>query len=270
MSKAIGIIPARWASTRFPGKPLHPIAGRPLLKHVWERCRRAKNLDSVVVATDDMRIASAAFDWGAEVALTSPKHGSGTNRVAEVARKTKQFEYVVNIQGDEPLIDSRLIDKVVAKLREDPKLGMVTAAHPFKNSVDAFSPHQVKVVLDLRGNALYFSRAPIPASHSDWPAAWAFSQSNQSAKMPMPRSRRGLFLRHQGIYGFRRDILLQFVRWKPSPLERAESLEQLRALENGVTVHVLVTATGSPGIDTPEDVTALEQKLARARRRTHK
>jgi 3-deoxy-manno-octulosonate cytidylyltransferase (CMP-KDO synthetase) len=248
MSKALGIIPARWASTRFPGKVLHPIAGKPLLKHVWERCRRAKSLDSVVVATDDMRIASAAFDWGAEVALTSPKHGSGTNRVAEVARKTKQFEYIVNIQGDEPLIDSRLIDKLVAKLRANPKLGMVTAAHPFKNPVDAFSPHQVKVVLDRRGNALYFSRAAIPDS----------------------RSRHGLFLRHQGIYGFRRDILLQFVRWKPSPLERAESLEQLRALENGVTVHVLVTATGSPGIDTPEDVTALEQKLARARRRMHK
>src|SRR5919201_394136 len=153
MSKAVGIIPARWGSTRFPGKPLHPIAGKPLLKHVWERCRRAKSLDLVVVATDDMRIASAAFDWGADVALTSPKHGSGTNRVAEVARKTKPFGYVINIQGDEPLIDPRLIDKLVEKLRSDPKLGLVTAAHPFKNSADAFSPHRVKVVLDLRGNA---------------------------------------------------------------------------------------------------------------------
>jgi 3-deoxy-manno-octulosonate cytidylyltransferase (CMP-KDO synthetase) len=259
MSKAVGIIPARWGSTRFPGKALHSIAGKPLLKHVWQRCCRAKSLDSVVVATDDMRIASAAFEWGAEVALTSPKHGSGTNRVAEVARKTKQFAFVVNIQGDEPLIDPRLIDKLVQKLRSDPKVGVVTAAHPFKNPVDAFSPHQVKVVLDLCGNALYFSRAPIPAPRND-----GFSVVMSARPQ---RGRRSLFLRHQGIYGFRRETLLQFVRWKPSPLERAESLEQLRALENGVKVHVLVTAIGSPGIDTPEDATALEQKLARAKRR---
>jgi 3-deoxy-manno-octulosonate cytidylyltransferase (CMP-KDO synthetase) len=246
MSKAVGIIPARWGSTRFPGKPLHPIAGKPLLKYVWERCLRAKCLDLVVIATDDMRIASAAFDWGADVALTSPKHRSGTNRVAEVARKTKQFAYVINVQGDEPLIDPRLIDKVVEKMQSDRKVGIVTAAHPFKDPADSFSPHQVKVVLDLRGNALYFSRAAIPAPRTGG---------------------RSLFLRHQGIYGFRRETLLQFVKWKPSPLERAESLEQLRALENGVKVHVLVTATGSPGIDTPEDATALEQKLARAKRR---
>jgi 3-deoxy-manno-octulosonate cytidylyltransferase (CMP-KDO synthetase) len=259
MSKAVGIIPARWESTRFPGKPLHPIAGKPLLKHVWERCLRAKSLDLVVIATDDMRIASAAFDWGAEVALTSPKHRSGTNRVAEVARKTKQFAYVINIQGDEPLIDPRLIDRLVKKLRLDRKVGIVTAAHPFKYLADASSPHQVKVVVDLRGNALYFSRARIPALGNDgFPAV---------APARQLRSRRSLFLRHQGIYGFRRETLLQFVRWKPSPLERAESLEQLRALENGVNVHVLVTATGSPGIDTPEDATALEQKLAGAKRR---
>jgi len=246
MSKTVGIIPARWNSTRFPGKPLHLIAGKPLLKHVWERCLRANGLDLVVIATDDMRIASAAFEWGAEVALTSPKHCTGTNRVAEVARKTKQFAYVINIQGDEPLIDPRLINKLVEKLRSNRKVEIVTAAHPFKDPADAFSAHQVKVVLDLRGNALYFSRAAIPAPQKDG---------------------RSLFLRHQGVYGFRRGTLLQFVRWKPSPLERAESLEQLRALENGVTVHVLLTATGSPGIDTPEDATALEQALARANRR---
>jgi len=246
MTKAVGIIPARWNSTRFPGKPLYAIAGKPLLRHVWERCLCAKSLDLGVIATDDMRVASAAFEWGAEVALTSRKHRSGTNRVAEVARKTKQFAYVINIQGDEPLIDHRLIDKIVQKLRSDRKVGVVTAAHPFEDPADASSPHQVKVVLDLRGNALYFSRAPIPAPRND---------------------NRSLFLRHQGIYGFRRETLLQFVRWKPSPLERSESLEQLRALENGVKVHVLVTATGSPGIDTPEDATALEQKLARAKQR---
>jgi 3-deoxy-manno-octulosonate cytidylyltransferase (CMP-KDO synthetase) len=267
MSKAVGIIPARWDSTRFPGKPLHLIDGKPLLKHVWERCLRAKSLDLVVIATDDMRIASVAFEWGAEVALTSPRHRTGTNRAAEVARKTKQFAHVINVQGDEPLIDPRLIDKIVEKLQSDRKVGIVTAAHPFKNQADAFSPHQVKVVLDLRGNALYFSRAAIPAPPTDRRVASASGQSNRSAKMPMLRTRHPLFLRHQGVYGFRRETLLQFVRWKPSPLERAESLEQLRALENGVTVHVLVTATGSPGIDTPEDATTLEQRLARANRR---
>jgi len=257
MSKAVGIIPARWGSTRFPGKPLHPINGKPLLRRVFERCRRATSLDMVVVATDDMRIASAAFDWGAEVALTSPKHNSGTNRVAEVASKIEQCAYVVNIQGDEPLIDPRLIDRLVEKLRSDRKLEIVTAAHPFEDPADALSSHQVKVVLDLCGNALYFSRAPIPFQGAPHSGRRANAQ---------PEYHPGLF-RHQGIYGFRRQMLLRFVRWKPSPLERVESLEQLRALENGVKVHVLVTAKGSPGIDTPEDAMALEQKLARAKRR---
>jgi 3-deoxy-manno-octulosonate cytidylyltransferase (CMP-KDO synthetase) len=261
MRKAVGIIPARWNSTRFPGKPLYPIADKPLLKHVWERCLRAKSLDLVVIATDDMRIASAAFDWGAEVAMTSSKHRSGTNRVAEVARKTEEFEYVVNIQGDEPLIDPRLIDRLVQKLRSDRKIGIVTAAHPFENPADASCLHQVKVVIDLRGDALYFSRAPIPFQRSTSGGL----QPAEKAKGPSgdyPSS-----LRHQGIYGFRRETLLRFVRWKPSPLERAESLEQLRALENGVKVHVLITAVGSPGIDTPEDASALEKKLVRAKRR---
>jgi 3-deoxy-manno-octulosonate cytidylyltransferase (CMP-KDO synthetase) len=246
MNKAVGIIPARWNSTRFPGKPLHPIAGKPLLRHVWERCVRAKYLDSVIIATEDIRIADAAFDWGAEVALTSPKHCSGTDRVAEVARKTKQFAYVINVQGDEPLIEPRLIDKLVEKLRSNRNVGIVTAAHPFESPLAALSPNQVKVVVDRTDGALYFSRAEIP-----------FPRSSSRIK----------YLRHQGIYGFRRDVLLQFVKWKPAPLERAESLEQLRALENGIKVHVLITATGSPGIDTPDDATALEQKLARSKRR---
>ena len=245
MSKAVGIIPARWSSTRFPGKPLHLIAGKSLLRRVWERCERAKNLDAVIVATDDMRIAEAAFNWGAEVALTSASHCTGTDRTAEVVRHAKQFAFIVNIQGDEPLVDPRLIEKVVEKLRADSAIQIVTAAHPFEHPKDALSPYQVKVVVDLGGNALYFSRAPI-----------AFREKGRS-----------LCLRHQGIYGFRRDTLLQFVQWKPTPLERAESLEQLRALENGVKVHVLITAKGSPGIDTLADAEALEQKLARAERK---
>ena len=246
MSKAVGIIPARWRSTRFPGKPLHLIANKPLLRRVWEQCRRAKKLDAVIIATDDMRIAKAAFDWGAEVAMTSPSHQSGTDRIAEVARKTRQFDFIINIQGDEPLIDPKLIDDVVAKLRSDRKIDIVTAAHPFEDAAEASSPHQVKVIVDLNGNALYFSRYAIP--------------------FPRNRSAPIKYLRHQGIYGFRRKALLDFVRSKPTPLERAELLEQLRALENGVKVHVLVTKHGSPGVDTPADAKALEQKLARAKR----
>jgi 3-deoxy-manno-octulosonate cytidylyltransferase (CMP-KDO synthetase) len=246
MSKAVGIIPARWSSTRFPGKPLHQLAGKPLLQRVWETCRKAKKLDSLIIATDDMRIAEAAFNWGAEVALTSRRHRSGTDRVAEVVRHATSFAFIINIQGDEPLIDPRLIDRFVEKLRSYPHPDIVTAAHPFENPVEASSPHQVKVVLDASGCALYFSRAAVP----------------------FPRNRSKIkYLRHQGIYGFRRDALLQFVKWKTTPLERAESLEQLRPLENGVKVHVLITAKGSPGVDTPEDARALEQKLARAKGR---
>ena len=242
MSKAVGIIPARWGSTRFPGKALHLIAGKPLLRHVWERCRRAKKLDKLIIATDDFRIAEAAFDWGAEVAMTSPNHASGTDRIAEVAKKLKQFAHVVNVQGDEPLIDPKLIDRLVDEMQRDKKLEMITAAHPFEDARDADSPHQVKVVLDQKGHALYFSRAAIPASGS-------------------------LYFRHQGIYGYTRDLLLRFVRWKTSALERAESLEQLRALENGVRIRVVMTGSGSPGVDTPEDAKAVAASLCEARDR---
>jgi 3-deoxy-manno-octulosonate cytidylyltransferase (CMP-KDO synthetase) len=194
-----------------------------------------------------MRIAEAAFDWGAEIALTSPRHQSGTDRVAEVVCNAKQFAFVINIQGDEPLIDPYLIDRLVEKLRSDRKIDVVTAAHPFENPAEASSPHQVKVVVDATGRALYFSRAAIP-----------FPRNPSKIR----------YLRHQGIYGFRRDALLQFVKWKRGPLERAESLEQLRALENGVIVHVLLTRHGTPGVDTPTDAEALERKLARAKGRT--
>lgn len=244
---AVGIIPARWKSSRFPGKPLHPIGGKPLLQHVWERCRRAKSLDAVIIATDDMRIAEAAFAWGAEVSLTSTKHQSGTDRAAEIANRAPEYSHVINIQGDEPLTDPKLIDHMVATLRDDKRLQMITAAHPFGDAADVASPHQVKVVIDSANTALYFSRSAIP-----------FVRDGHF---------RVTHLRHQGIYGYTRESLLQFVKWKPSPLERAESLEQLRALENGVRIHVLLTKTGSPGIDTPEDAAALEQILAPERQK---
>lgn len=249
MSKVLGIIPARWASTRFPGKPLHLIADKPLLQHVWEQCRRAKRLDHLIIATDDFRIAEAAFNWGAEVALTAANHSSGTDRIAEVAAKAKQFAHVVNIQGDEPMIDPKLIDRLVRELQRNRKLEMITAAHPFADPRDAESPHQVKVVLNRKSEALYFSRALIPSASGD--------------SLPF-------HLRHQGIYGYTRDLLLRFVRWKPSPLERAESLEQLRALENGVRIKVVMTDRGSPGVDTPEDARMIERLILSAGRRSSK
>lgn len=241
MSKIVGIIPARWGSTRFPGKPLHLIASKPLLRHVWEACCRAKALDSIVVATDDMRIAEAAFAWGAEVSLTSPRHASGTDRVAEVASKMRDVTHVINIQGDEPLVEPKLLNQLARKMQRDPQIEMITAVHPFSDPADAHSPHQVKAVLDRKGHALYFSRHAIP--------------------YPRDHSARPQYFRHQGIYGCRRDLLLRFVRWQPAPLEKAEALEQLRALENGVKIHVVVTQSGSPGVDTPEDAQAMERRL---------
>jgi 3-deoxy-manno-octulosonate cytidylyltransferase (CMP-KDO synthetase) len=242
MSKAVGIIPARWGSTRFPGKALHEIAGKPLLRRVWERCRQAKKLDRLIIATDDFRIAEAAFEWGSEVAMTSANHASGTDRIAEVAAKLKQFSHIINIQGDEPLIDPRLIDRLVGELQRDRKLEMITAAHPFDDPQEAESPHQVKVVVNDKSDALYFSRAEIP-----------FVRDAKS---------RPQYFRHDGIYGYRRDLLLRFVRWKTSPLERAEALEQLRALENGVRIRVVMTGSGSPGVDTPEDARMIERVIA--------
>ncbi|MDQ3200128.1 MAG: 3-deoxy-manno-octulosonate cytidylyltransferase [Verrucomicrobiota bacterium] len=241
MTKIVGIIPARWGSTRFPGKSLHPIAGKPLLQHVWEQCRRAKSLDTVIVATDDMRIAEAAFGWGAEVSLTSAKHATGTDRIAEVATKMRGVSHLINIQGDEPLVEPRLLNQLARKMERDPKIEMVTAVHPFSDPADVHSPHQVKAVLDRRGHALYFSRQAIP--------------------YPRDITSPVQYFRHQGIYGYRRDVLLRLVRWRPSPLEKAEALEQLRALENGVKIHVVVTKSGSPGVDTPDDAWAIERQL---------
>jgi 3-deoxy-manno-octulosonate cytidylyltransferase (CMP-KDO synthetase) len=202
-------------------------------------------LDRLIVATDDFRIAEAAFDWGAEVAMTSPNHGSGTDRIAEVAKKLKQFSHIINVQGDEPLVDPRLIDRLVRELQRDKTLEMITAAHPFDDAEDAQSPHQVKVVVNQSGEALYFSRAPIP---------FVRDPSNG------PK-----YLRHQGIYGYSRDLLLRFVRWKTSPLEHAEALEQLRALENGVRIRVVMTGSGSPGVDTPEDARMIEHLMTAGR-----
>ena len=243
MSEVTAIIPARWASTRFPGKPLVKLRGKPLVQHVWERALRAKLIDRVIVATDDMRIAEAAFAFGAEVALTSPKHPTGTDRLAEVAAKLKSAPIILNVQGDEPDIAPSTIDRLVRALQQDPKLGMVTAANPITNHADIRNPNVVKVVTDLDGRALYFSRSTIPHDRD---------------------GRGGIkYLRHQGIYGYRRKVLLDFVKWKPTPLEQAEKLEQLRALEHGVSIGVIVVKRGSVGVDVPRDVAKAARALGR-------
>jgi len=244
---AVAVIPARWASTRFPGKPLYPILGKPLIRHVWERCREAKKISQIIVATDDMRIAEVAFDFGAEVTITSPKHPSGTDRIAEVASKLRGVKHIINVQGDEPAIDPRLIDRLVDTLAKKPTLEMVTAAIPFDDESDFQNPNNVKVVTALDGRALYFSRSPIPFER-DKPKTAA-------------EARRTFW--HLGIYGYRRDFLMKFVRWKPTPLEVTEKLEQLRALEHGASIQVLETKHRSLGVDTPEDVTRAIAALSR-------
>jgi 3-deoxy-manno-octulosonate cytidylyltransferase (CMP-KDO synthetase) len=241
MPKVAVVIPARFASTRLPGKPLLLLAGKPLIQHVWERCIEARGIDEVIVATDDMRIAEAAFAFGAEVAMTSPKHRSGTDRVAEVATKLRGVSHVINVQGDEPLVDPALVSRLAATLRKDRSIPMITASVAFGPDEDVGNSNAVKVVTSRDGNALYFSRSLIPYLRGD--------------------GLRPAWQRHLGIYGYTTKFLLQFVKWKPSALELAESLEQLRALENGARIRVLPTRRAALGVDTPDDAVAVEKLL---------
>lgn len=246
ISSVILIIPARWGSTRFPGKLLYSLAGRPLLQHVWERCQRAHLIDRIIIATDDPRIKEVATAFGAEVVMTSKKHQSGTDRTAEAVKKLEKkenlpFSHVINVQGDEPLIDARLIDRLAKTMLQDAQVEMITAATPLGEEIHRNDPNVVKVVLDQRNNALYFSRSLIPY-HRDL---------DDPKSVPSP-------LLHLGIYGFRKDILKKYVSYRSSPLERCEKLEQLRALEYGIKIRVLTTSHRALGVDTPEDAKRIE------------
>jgi 3-deoxy-manno-octulosonate cytidylyltransferase (CMP-KDO synthetase) len=243
--KIIGLIPARYASTRFPGKPLALIAGKTLIQHVVERCQRAKSLDEVVVATDDTRIWEVAQDF-CRVEMTAPEHSSGMDRIAEVVANCA-CDGVVNIQGDEPLMDPRVIDAVAGALAGDE---MSTAATPIEEVAEWENPNIVKVVVNAAGRALYFSRRTIPYVRD------AATGAQQLAAFP--------FLKHLGIYGYRRATLLRLVKCKVSPLERAEKLEQLRALENGIQITVVRVSYNSVGVDVPADLKRVEQILKRA------
>ena len=245
--KVIGIIPARYGSTRFPGKPLALIAGRPLIRHVVERCQQAKSLAEVIVATDDTRIWEVAQNF-CRAEMTAPDHPSGTDRVAEVAARWS-CDAVLNIQGDEPLMDPAVIDAVAGALA---RIEMSTAATPLKNPDEYDNPNVVKVVVNAAGRALYFSRRTIPYLRD----AANGSVSEQMAAFP--------FLKHLGIYGYRREALLRLVELPVSPLEQAEKLEQLRALENSIPIAVVRVNYDSVGVDVPADVKRVERRLVKS------
>jgi 3-deoxy-manno-octulosonate cytidylyltransferase (CMP-KDO synthetase) len=245
----VGIIPARFGSTRFPGKPLALIAGKPLLQHVVEQCQRAKSLSEIIVATDDTRIWEAAQPF-CRVEMTRPEHPSGSDRIAEVAERCGG-DAVVNIQGDEPLIDPAVIDAVAGALAQNE---MSTAATHIRTLSELDNPNVVKVVVNAAGRALYFSRRTIPYLRE----AASRPGNEQLAAFP--------FLKHLGIYGYRRETLLQLVKFPVSPLENAEKLEQLRALENGIGIAVVTVDYDSIGVDLPEDVARVESQLRAGRR----
>jgi len=240
--KAVGVIPARWASTRLPGKMLVDIAGKPLIQRVWEQVKKAKTLSDVIVACDETHVVERARAFGANAVLTSHDHPSGSDRVAEAAAKT-DAEIVVNIQGDEPLIAPELIDGLVDALSKDARAVMATAVKRIKTAEEFGNPNVVKVVIDQDGHALYFSRASIPFKRDGAPAE--FSK----------------YFKHLGIYAYRREFLFTFCKLPKSFLEQEEKLEQLRVLEAGYKIKCVETDFETIGVDTAEDVARVVQCL---------
>jgi 3-deoxy-manno-octulosonate cytidylyltransferase (CMP-KDO synthetase) len=237
----VAVIPARYASTRFPGKALADIAGRPMIEHVYGRAAAARNVDAVIVATDDRRIADAVTRFGGTVRMTRSDHLTGTDRLAEVAAEL-DCDLVVNVQGDEPLIEPDTIDAAIEPFRDDPALMMSTVCTRILTNEAVADPNVVKVVTDMRGYALYFSRSPIPYVRGTGEATIAS-------------------YKHLGLYVYRREFLHTIASLEPTPLERSESLEQLRVLENGFAIHVIETPHDSIGVDTPEDLERVRRLL---------
>jgi 3-deoxy-manno-octulosonate cytidylyltransferase (CMP-KDO synthetase) len=236
------VLPARYGSTRFPGKPLAEVAGKPLIEWVYTRAQAIRGAGELAVATDDRRIAEAVEAFGGSVVMTSSEHATGTDRVAEVAR-SRDFPYVVNLQGDEPVFDPALVESMIDRLAGSPDVDIVTACHPIETQEDFDNPNFVKVVMDGDGNALYFSRSPVPAGGVATGPATPY--------------------RHVGIYAYRKDSLLRFTTLPSTDLERTERLEQLRALENGMRIAVLITDKPTLGVDVPEDVINVEKELGK-------
>ena len=259
MLRALGVIPARYASTRFPGKPLAPLGNGTLLSAVWHAAMRARSLARVIVATEDRRITEACAALGAEAMLTSPDHPSGTDRAAEVARRAGDaFEVVLNIQGDEPLVTGETLDRLVRALDADPALEMATTAEPVTEAADLFDPGAVKVVRAADGRALYFSRSPIPFHRGE---ATALAADFSPARSHRPGGLSG-YLKHQGLYAYRRATLFRLTQMPPSPLEIDEGLEQLRALQAGIAIRVLDSDFRSIAVDTPADLARAARHLA--------
>lgn len=241
------VIPARYASTRFPGKPLADLCGKPMIQWVYERSALCKSIDKVLVATDDERIAAAVDGFGGDVAMTRADHPTGTDRLAEVA-ESLDTDLVVNVQGDEPLIDPAMIEAAVKPLLDDPSILMGTLKTPLTSYAEYTNPNVVKVVTDARGFALYFSRAAIPHARD-------FSKELSERWQELATAK------HVGLYAYRREFLLQYPKLAPTPLEQQECLEQLRALEHGVRIHVAATNLVGHGVDTPEDLEAVKRLL---------
>ena len=244
--QAVTIIPARYASSRFPGKALAEIAGKPMIQHTYERVLQASRVSRILVATDDDRIAQTVVHFGGDVVMTSPHHATGTDRLAEVA-ETLTDDLIVNVQGDEPLIHPEMIDTVVRLLADEPGLPMSTLKTRIETPDDIFNPAITKVVTDLNGYALYFSKGPIPFCRNQWG-----DFARRRAKIPdfVPPQ----VACHVGLYAYRRAFLLRYANLPPTPLEQLEQLEQLRALEHGYRIKVADTTHTSIGVDTPEDL----------------
>lgn len=239
---AIAVIPARYGSTRFPGKPLARETGKFLIQHVVERVRLARGVDRVLVATDDTRIADAVASFGGKAIMTDPDHASGTDRIAEVARKIggAADDIILNVQGDEPEIEPDVLSRLIQRMAAAPDCPSGTLACPFPPEASPADPNRVKVVVGAHGRALYFSRAPVP-----------YPRDGAQAD----------YLLHLGVYAYRRAFLLEYAGWRPSRLEQIEKLEQLRVLENGASMLVEVVARGAPGVDTPDDYAAFVRRM---------
>jgi 3-deoxy-manno-octulosonate cytidylyltransferase (CMP-KDO synthetase) len=237
--QVLAVIPARYASTRFPGKPLVSIHGKPMIQHVWERAQEAPGIHKVVIATDDERIYATVSSFGGTACMTSPHHPSGTDRVWEVAKTLPQYDLIFNVQGDEPFIDPASLQGAIAAIMENTEADIVTLVTPIRTQKEWEDPNIVKAVLNRQGKALYFSRAPLPSPR-------------EAKELPTPA------YRHLGLYLYRRKALERFTALPPSPLEQVEKLEQLRALEDGMTLYTVVVDKAPIGIDTPEDLQRIE------------
>ncbi|MEO6222351.1 MAG: 3-deoxy-manno-octulosonate cytidylyltransferase [Vicinamibacterales bacterium] len=240
--RVVAIIPARYHATRLPGKPLAMIAGHPMIEHVYRRASAARLVSAVLVATDDPRIADAVDAFGGTAVMTSADHPSGTDRLAEVAAHL-HCDVVVNVQGDEPLLDPASVDAAIAACLDDSSIAISTLRTPLADA-DRDNPNVVKVVINLKGDALYFTRSLVP-----------YLRAGQAPVRSW---------RHLGLYVYQRATLLALARLQPTPLEQAEGLEQLRALEHGVSIRTVATATTAPSVDTPDDLAAVRQLLSRA------